>query len=304
MLPVMALDHWLQRKPHAEIGELRVSHLLAPAAWENLVLDPPLGLAGGGARFVVLFFRKYRLFIAILLILLLAVSACANGPSGVSVASGQSFRSGQTPGPIQSSSSGQTPGPVQSSSSGQTPGPVQSSSSASSPTAGFTLPGRSSRPLTVTWISSLGVSSPSPTSPPPSSSLSPSSSPAANPPPSKSPQLSTVLPVAQGDSDWYTALVNVQCGSVVAPPDASDSLSKLVRGVQAACDAVTAANTSAAEDWSLASQVYAELAGMPMPCEETVALDLLARLVQAHQEDPEATIQIVSPDPGQQSECS
>ena len=82
-------------------------------------------------------------------------------------------------------------------------------------------------------------------------------------------------------------------------------MSKLVRGVQAACDAVTGAGASVAEYWSVASRSYSELAGMPMPCEETVALDLLGRLVQAHQEDPEAQIKIVSPNPGQQqSECN
>jgi hypothetical protein len=90
----------------------------------------------------------------------------------------------------------------------------------------------------------------------------------------------------------------------VAPPDAPDSLSELVRGVQAACNAVTGAGASAAEDWSTASQAYADLAGMSMPCEEAAALDLLGRLVQAHQEDPEAQIEIASPSPGPQGECS
>jgi hypothetical protein len=111
-----------------------------------------------------------------------------------------------------------------------------------------------------------------------------------------------------GDNGWYTALVNLQCDSVTAP-GASDPLGKLVAGVQAACKAVTGAGASTAEDWSMANQVYDQLKSMPMQCEEeTLALDLLGRLVQAHREDPEAQIEIVrpslGPSPGQQSGCS
>jgi hypothetical protein len=56
----------------------------------------------------------------------------------------------------------------------------------------------------------------------------------------------------------------------------------------------------------MATQAYDQLAAMsaPMPCEEGAAAALLGRLVQAHQQDPEAKIQIVLPPPGQQDECS
>ena len=146
----------------------------------------------------------------------------------------------------------------------------QPSGSGNSSTAGSTLPGRGHSPLTVTWVSSLGP--PAPPAPP-----------------------STL--------DWYTALVNRQCVSVMAPPGASRSLSTLVRGVRAACIAATGASPSVTKHWNIATQAYEELAGMQMPCEEGAAQNLLGRLVQAHRRDTEARISIVLPAPGQQTGC-
>lgn len=222
--------------------------------------------------------HQRKLCIIIFLASLVTASACSTSSSPPTAASGQPPGSGQVPG------------------SGQPP------ETGNSPTTGYALPGRSHPPVTVTWVSSLSPGAPTGT-PTPESTPSPFES---SSPPSEGSSPSAeaaVLSTTEGSSGWYTALALRQCDSVVAPPDASPSLNTLVLGVQAACSAATGTSSSLTEDWSVATQKYGELAGMQMPCEEGAALDLLGRLVQAHQKDPEARISISLPLPEQQSKC-
>jgi hypothetical protein len=227
----------------------------------------------GDVRFMGPFLHQRKLFITIFVVSLVTASACGTSSSVPTAASGQPPEAGN------------------------------------SPTTGYALPGRSHPPVTVTWVSSLSPNAPGggTGSAPPGSEGSPPGSEGSPPSSEGSPSSAEVAAVlsmmGEGDSDWYTALAYRHCDSVIAPPDASASLDTLVRGVQAACNAAIGASSSRTEDWSVATQAYAELAGMQMPCQEGAALDLLGRLVQTHQKDPEAPISINLPPPEQQSEC-
>jgi hypothetical protein len=93
-------------------------------------------------------------------------------------------------------------------------------------------------------------------------------------------------------SDWYASLVRRECDGVQSA-QAQDGLATLLRGLRAACPAVTPDGHAA---WDVAEKAYDELSpsggGADTDCEAGIGYELLRALVILHRTYPDAKFHV------------
>jgi hypothetical protein len=163
-------------------------------------------------------------------------------------------------------------------------------------------------PTTAQKRPRIGVSWPGfgPSSQPTQSSTSPSSpveSSSDDSSSEESGQAPSGAAVREFSLDWYTHLVDAECGQI-QDEQAQDGLAVLLRGLRAACPAITAAG---AADWNSAQDAYDALSAAGgvtgEGCEERNGYLLLEELVTLHRAHPNANFQIATGETGSYSGC-
>ncbi|WP_043666358.1 hypothetical protein [Streptomyces xylophagus] len=103
--------------------------------------------------------------------------------------------------------------------------------------------------------------------------------------------------------DWYTHLVDAECDQI-QDEQAQDGLAVLLRGLRAACPAIT---PDGAADWNSAQDAYDALSAAGgvtgEGCEGQNGYLLLEELVTLHRAHPNANFQIATGETGPYSGC-